>query len=401
MNTNAKISEKAKEIHSKMVETRRDFHMHPELSGEEKRTAGIVASQLKELGLEVETDIGGHGVIGLLKGDLDGPVIAWRADMDAFPSEELLDKPYKSRVPGVKHVCGHDVHTTIGLGIAEVLASMKDQIKGQVKFIFQPAEEVATGAKSIVEAGGLSNPKPEAIFGLHVSPLPVGKVGSISGEMLPGITMFNVEIKPNGLGQSEIKQLLQQCFSEISKLTILEMPENPMSLFSDSETNEFDIEKTIIVAPYQTISDSEKLAGFQGIVRTFQEELRLEAKEKIEKLLSESLGKANLGYELQFPETPSLPNVVNDDHLEKKFRQPLQSILDDENLLLLNKPWPLNSEDFAVYQQYIPGVFYWLGVANSDLGIAGMPHTPDFDVDENSIMVGIKAMSKLLLSYAN
>lgn len=401
MNTNAKISEKAKEIHSKMVEIRRDFHMHPELSGEEERTAGIVSSRLKELGLEVETDIGGHGVMGLLKGDLDGPVIAWRADMDAFPSEELLDKPYKSRVPGVKHVCGHDVHTTIGLGIAEVLASMKDQIKGQVKFIFQPAEEVATGAKSIVEAGGLSDPKPEAIFGLHVSPLPVGKIGSISGAMLPGITMFNVEIKPNGLGQSEIEKLLQQCFSELSTLTILEMPENPMDLFSDSEANDFDIEKSIIVAPYQIISDGEKLEGFQGIVRTFQEELRLEAKEKIEKLLSEFLGKANLGYGLQFPETPSLPNVVNDDHLEKKFRQPLQSILDDENLLLLNKPWPLNSEDFAVYQQFVPGVFYWLGVANSDLGVAGMPHTPDFDVDEDSIMVGIKAMSKLLLSYAN
>ena len=400
LKTDLTLEKHVEVLRDRLIETRRDFHMHPELSGEEERTAGIVASRLKELGLEVTTDVGGHGVIGLLNGDFDGPVVAWRADMDAFPSEEALDKPYKSQVPGVKHVCGHDVHTTIGLGIAEVLAAKRDQLRGQVKFVFQPAEETAEGAKRVVEAGGLENPKPEAIFGLHVAPLPVGKIGSVSGTVLPGMTKFAVMFKENDFDESTIEEFLQNCFESLLALTSLNMPTNPLDLFTDSPAEEINPEESLIIAPYETIIDGEKTIGFQGIVRTFKETLRSKAKEDINQVLENTLAKFGLDYELEFPEKPSLPNVINDNELERDFRNTIQSVLTEEkDLLILNKAWPLNSEDFAIYQQYIPGVFYWLGVANPEQGIAGMPHTPDFDVDEECMVIGVKTMSKLILSY--
>ena len=189
------ITQLAENLRHELSATRRDFHMHPELSGQEQRTAGIVADKLREYGLKVSTGVGGHGVIGLLEGKRDGPVVAWRADMDAVPGDEILDAPYKSCVPGVIHICGHDAHTTVGLGIAQVLSSMRDQVAGQVKFIFQPAEETVVGARAIIDAGGLENPRPRAIFALHIAPLQVGRLGSVSGMVLPGMTTFRIVIK--------------------------------------------------------------------------------------------------------------------------------------------------------------------------------------------------------------
>lgn len=169
--------------------------MHPELSSQEQRTAGIVADKLREYGLKVSTGVGGHGVIGLLEGQRHEPVVAWLADMDAVPEDKILDAPYESCVPGVIHICGHDAHTTVGLGIAQVLSSMRDQVAGQVKFIFQPAEETVAGARAIIDAGGLENPRPSAILALHIAPLQVGRLGSVSGMVLPGMTAFRIVIK--------------------------------------------------------------------------------------------------------------------------------------------------------------------------------------------------------------
>lgn len=400
--TTLTLDEHAEALQDKLIETRRDFHMHPELSGEEERTAGIVADRLRELGLDVTTGVGGHGVIGLLKGDFEGPTIAWRADMDAFPSEEALDKPYKSQVSGVKHVCGHDVHTTIGLGIAEVLASRRNQLRGQVKFIFQPAEETAEGAKMVVEAGGLENPKPEAIFGLHVAPLSVGKVGSVSGMLLPGVTMFNVEYEENQLETDEIERITQESFNALFELCNLQMPNDPASLLNKTSMHNFskeEMETFVLVFPHHPIKDEDKIAGFTGILRTATDELWAKTRHAIEVKLNQIFDATELNYVFQFPERMSLPATVNDTELEIQSREALQAALGEENLLLLDKPYPFNSEDFAVYQQYIPGVFYWLGVANPELGIVGLPHTPDFDIDEACMVVGVKAMSNLLLSY--
>jgi len=169
------IARTAETLSPKLIEQRRDFHMHPELSNREERTARIVAEKLRALGLDVKTGVAKHGVVALLKGAKPGPVVAVRADMDALPIQETIDVPYKSQTPGVKHACGHDVHTTVQLGVAEVLSKMRDRIPGTIKFIFQPAEEGPPGdedggAPLMIKEGALDNPRPLAIFGLHCRP---------------------------------------------------------------------------------------------------------------------------------------------------------------------------------------------------------------------------------------
>src|SRR5262245_6147319 len=172
----ARITQAAEAMRDKLITQRRDFHMHPELSNREERTSRVVAERLRALGLtDIKTGVAHHGVTALLVGGKPGPVVAVRADMDALPIQETIDVPYKSQTPGVKHACGHDVHTTVALGVAEVLASMKAEIPGTIKFIFQPAEEGPPageegGARLMVKEGAMQNPAPTAIFGLHTIP---------------------------------------------------------------------------------------------------------------------------------------------------------------------------------------------------------------------------------------
>src|SRR2546423_11695758 len=195
------IAQAAEGLRAKLVEQRRDFHMHPELSNREERTSRIVAEKLRALGLdEVKTGVGKYGVVALLKGSKPGPVVAVRADMDALPIQETIDVPYKSLTPGVKHACGHDAHTTIELGVAEVLSKMRPEISGTIKFIFQPAEEGAPagaegGASLMINEGALANPRPHVIFGLHVRPeLEVGQIAFSSGAAMASSDRFRLTI---------------------------------------------------------------------------------------------------------------------------------------------------------------------------------------------------------------
>src|SRR5215216_3511298 len=197
-----RVAAAAEALRGQLVATRRDFHMHPELSNREERTARVVAERLRALGLtDVKTGVGKHGVTALLVGGKPGPVVAVRADMDALPIQEVNDVPYKSQTPGVKHACGHDVHTTVELGVAEVLSRMKEEVRGTVKFIFQPAEEGAPageegGAKLMIKQGVLENPKPDAIFGLHVlSSVETGKIAYRLGPLLASADMLHIGVR--------------------------------------------------------------------------------------------------------------------------------------------------------------------------------------------------------------
>src|SRR5256885_2120492 len=196
-----RIAHAAEAMREQLVAQRRDFHMHPELSNREERTSRVVAERLRALGLtDIKTGVGKYGVTALLVGAKPGPVVAVRADMDALPIQEVNDVPYKSLVPGVKHACGHDVHTTVELGVAEILSRMKDEIHGTVKFIFQPAEEGAPageegGAKLLIKEGALDSPRPQAIFCLHTEPnLQAGQIGYQSGPAMASSDTFTVTI---------------------------------------------------------------------------------------------------------------------------------------------------------------------------------------------------------------
>ncbi|HNT78664.1 MAG TPA: M20 family metallopeptidase [Anaerolineae bacterium] len=392
------ITQLAENLRHELSATRRDFHMHPELSGQEQRTAGIVADKLREYGLKVSTGVGGHGVIGLLEGKRDGPIVAWRADMDAVPGDEILNAPYKSCVPGVIHICGHDAHTTIGLGIAQVLAAMRDQVTGQVKFIFQPAEETVVGARAIIAAGGLENPRPSAIFALHIAPLPVGRLGSVAGMVLPGMTAFRIVIK-NGTTPA----LINTCLQSIRALSTVGFPSSAAGLTDFLEAMEAGsdlLERFIVI--YCSLNPEQRGENRQvieGFARTANEELWRQVPGLMRAKLEDVLGKAAGAYELEWPERMSFPAALNHMGLEEELRPVLDSVVGRENVARLKNAFPFNSEDFAFYQQQIPGVMYWLGATNLQRGLISVPHMPGFDIDEECLVIGTKVMANVLLAY--
>ena len=195
---------------AEFIALRRDLHRHPELSGREARTAGIVAARLKSLGLEVRTGVGGHGVVGILTGGRPGPLVAYRDDMDAVPSTERDPAPFASEVPGVRHICGHDVHVAIGIGLASALASVRQDLPGRVMFIFQPSEERADGARAMIKDGLFTVGRtPVAIFGLHASPLEVGRITSKAGVMMNANAMASGVTNDAALYATAVKDLIQ------------------------------------------------------------------------------------------------------------------------------------------------------------------------------------------------
>ena len=263
------------------VAVRRDLHRNPEVSGQEVRTAKVVADRLRTLGLVVRTGVGGHGVVGILTGGRPGPLVAYRADMDAVRSVAPDPVPFASVVPNVRHICGHDVHITIGLGLASALASVRRELPGRVMFIFQPSEERATGARSMLDAGLFSEDRPDAIFGLHAAPLDVGLVSS-----KPGLMMHPNQVAPGVT--------------------------NHDALFASAKAD--------LVAAFGA-------AGFSD----------------------------------------------------------------------LSAPPAGFSEDFGAFQAEVPGVFFFLGMGNAAKGIAAMPHSPNFVVDEAAIPFGVKAMAAVVI----
>ncbi|MGW8282735.1 MAG: M20 metallopeptidase family protein, partial [Gemmatimonadota bacterium] len=188
------VDQRLVEQRSELIEVRRDLHRHPEVSGREERTAGVIATRLRALGLEVRTGIGGYGVVAVLRGGHPGPTVAFRADMDAVASREPDPVDFASTVHGVRHICGHDIHTTVGLALAEGLTAVRDELSGSVMFVFQPAEEVATGARAMLDDGVFSDTRPEAIFAFHTAPLEVGQIGTKGGVLLAGRDRISVTL---------------------------------------------------------------------------------------------------------------------------------------------------------------------------------------------------------------
>ena len=214
--THELIKTETDEIFNKLVEIRRDFHENPELASNEKRTQEFIKQYLLDLGLEIETDVYGHGVVGILNGDNKGKKIAWRIDMDALPNNFPDEVEFKSKVDGVQHGCGHDVHMAIGLGIAEILAKNKKSINGTVYFIFQPEEETFVGAKRMIDEGLLSKINPEEIYGLHVTPFSVGQIMAKPNEMFAYQKRVRIRLK-NELSDNEAKELSRKVYRKLSR----------------------------------------------------------------------------------------------------------------------------------------------------------------------------------------
>ncbi|HKG22143.1 MAG TPA: amidohydrolase [Blastocatellia bacterium] len=390
------IAQLAEGLKPQMVTQRRDFHMHPELSNREERTSRVVAERLRALGLDVKTGVGKHGVVALLKGARPGPVVAVRADMDALPIQENIDVPYKSQNPGVKHACGHDVHMTVGLGVAEVLSKMRDQIQGSIKFIFQPAEEGAPpgeegGAALMIKEGALENPRPQAIFGLHVMPnIEVGSVGYNSGPAMASADRFVITVKGKKVHGAyphdgiDAVVVAAECVSALQSIRSRRInTQEPLVLSVGiiQGGNRFNI-----------IADEVKL---EGTVRTLSEDVRKSAREMMRQTVAGVTSAYGATFDLQYVEGAAV--TYNEPELVEESLPTLRRILGDAQVVA---PKPqMGAEDFSYFQKVIPGFFYFLGVGNKAKGITAMIHTPEFDVDEESLVFGVRAMSNVLLDY--
>jgi len=391
------ISRAAESLRPQLVEWRRDFHMHPELSNREERTARVIAERLRAMGFDdVETGVARHGVVALLKGAKPGPVVAVRADMDALPVTETLDVPYKSQNPGVKHACGHDVHMAVALGVAQILSSHRDLIHGTVKFIFQPAEEGAPegeegGADLMVREGALENPRPLAIFGLHTNPaIEVGGIGFHSGPAMASSDRFTIIIRGKKAHGAQphlgIDPVVVAAEAVLALQTIRSRRIDPVeplvvSVGIIQGGNRFNI-----------IADEVKLSG---TVRAHSENVRRRVPELMREILGGITAAHGASYTLDWDSRA--PMVLNDPALVNETLPVMKRVLGEANVTPL--PPFMVSEDFAFYQQVIPGFFYFLGVGNKSKGITAGWHTPEFDADEDSLVVGTKVMTNVLVDY--
>ncbi len=387
------LKERVSNITARLVEIRRDIHSHPELSGMEQRTSRLVAEVLRECGIEVREGVGGYGVVGILRGKRPGGVVGLRADMDALPMEDIKATPYASRVKGVMHACGHDVHTAALLGVAMVLSSLKDRISGTVKFIFQPSEESGPGgAKPMIDDGALKEPTPQIMVALHCYPeLEAGKIGCKDGVMTASSDRFTITIRGRSGHASRPHRTVDAIL--VASMTISAI-QHIVSRRTDPLHHAVISVGTINggTAP-NIIADRVEM---KGTVRTLDRDVRQKIPHYIEMILKGITTATEAAYDFHY-EFGS-PSVMTNPQVTDIAREAIKEALGEGALVELEEP-QMGSEDFACFAERIPATFLRLGTSNPRKGIESSLHTPDFDVDEDSIGVGVTALSWITIKY--
>ena len=370
----------ARSLAGQLVETRRDFHRHPELGFEEERTAGLVADRLTALGLAVRRHVGRTGVVGVLTGDRSGPVVALRADMDALPVTEQGDVPYKSVYPGKMHACGHDAHTAMLLGAATLLAARRADLAGQVVFLFQPAEEGPGGAQPMIEDGALDHPRVEAVAGLHVSTdLPVGTVGVRSGPVSASADSFTLTVRGEG-GHGAAPHV------GVDAIVVAAQLVTGLQMVSSRMTNPRDpvvVTVGTIEGGYRHNIIADRV-HMTGTIRTMSPEVRSAVPGQIQRLAAGICH--GLGAEYNFQLQPGYPSVINDDGMVSLARDVAVELVGGAAVRDVSPT--MGAEDFAYFAGQVPGVFVRLGAGNPARGIVHPGHHPRFDIDEDCLPVG-------------
>ncbi|HVH36157.1 MAG TPA: amidohydrolase [Tahibacter sp.] len=397
-------------VGDKVLQWRRDFHQHPELGNRETRTAKIVADQLKKLGLEVKTGVAHTGVIARLKGGKPGPRLAIRADMDALPVTEEVDLPFASKVRstyagqdvGVMHACGHDAHTAILLGVATALAGMRQELPGEVMFIFQPAEEGSPpgeegGAKLMLQEGLFRDAKPDAVLGLHVFyTLHAGQVGLREGPLLAGSDRFKIRV----LGaQTHGAQPWRGVDPIVTAAAIVSQAQTIVS-------RQLDISKLPAVITfgmfqggvrYNIIPDKVEL---EGTVRTFDKDMRDDLFKRLHRTAEGVAAAQGARVELEAP-MPGAQNPVtrNDTALTRRLRPSLEKAVGKDNVV--DVPPNMVAEDFSYFADEVPGLYFFVGVVppGQDLATAAPNHSPKFFMDEKALDIGTRAMLQAAVDF--
>ena len=405
----ATVAKKADAIQQKVINWRRDFHEHPELGNHEFRTAEIIAKHLRSLGIEVKTGVATTGVVGLLKGGKPGPVVALRADMDALPVTERVDVPFASKVTtaykgqqtGVMHACGHDSHMAILMGVAEVLSSMKSELHGTVKFIFQPAEEGLPageigGAEEMVKEGVMENPKVDVVFGLHIqSYQPVGTITYRPGGDMAAVNSMRIVVK----GRSSHGAYP---WSAIDPIVVSAQIINNLQTIVSRNLH---ITQNAAVVTIGSINGGNReniipeSVTMLGTIRTLNDEDEKMIIERIKQIATKTAEAENAVAEVNIPYGNHYPITYNNPALVAQMLPTLQATAGAENVSL--RQAETGAEDFSFYEQKAPGIFIHLGgmPKGQDPLKAPAHHTPDFYIDESGFTLGVKALCNLTLDY--
>jgi len=401
------IDAAAARVEQRVIETRRDIHQHPELGNREVRTQELIVNRLKSLGIEVRTPIAHTGVIGILHGAKSGKVVALRADMDALPVVEQVDVPFKSTVRttfngqdvGVMHACGHDAHVAILLGVAEVLASMKNDLAGTVVFLFQPAEEGAPegeegGAALMVKEGALDNPKVDAVFGLHVtSRFAVGELAYRPESMMAAVDSFKIVV--HGKQTHGAYPWLGVDPIVISSQIVLGLQTIPSRQVDSSLAPSIVTVGMIRGGVRNNIIPDE--VEMVGTIRSLDAHMRDEIHTRIRRT-AESIAVSG-GATATVTITPGYPITFNDRALTERMAPTLRRVAGADKTLVVNPV--LGAEDFSFYQQKVPGLFFWIGTRPPNVSAedAASNHSPKFYIDERGLLLGIRAMTNVAVDY--
>ncbi|OUS16871.1 amidohydrolase [Nonlabens dokdonensis] len=391
-----KIGKDTTSILDSLIIIRRDLHQYPEVAGNEKRTSQIIANYLTALGLEVKTGIAGYGVIGILEGNPTGKKIAWRADMDAIPSNFKDPVSFKSLNKGIQHGCGHDAHVTIGLGIAKILSMNIDSVDGTIYFIFQPEEETFKGAKNMVNSDFFSELELDEVYGLHITALPVGVIATKPNEVFAyqKRIQFNFDKE---LKEENISELYSKIRTKISRVKEKTSPwktdlafdpaigiTNPKTIFNDY----LFMEENFILDSTET---EYQLKSF--LYETNNSNVNNLLPE-IENIINSTTYRENYKTSFYIQENPT---VLNDKNLTQAATSTLNLIYGDQTVQKDYGQIPYFNDDFYYFQQKTPGVYFLLGGSNNDKGIIAMNHAPNFQVDEKSIKTGVQVFSSLII----
>ena len=378
------------ELFPQIVAWRRHFHQYPELSFQEVNTPATIAGLLSDWGIEVKKGVGGNGVVGRLQGGLPGPTVALRADFDALPIQDEKQCEYKSTVPGVMHACGHDAHTATLLGVAKICAELRDELPGQLVFIFQHAEEVSPGgAISMIEDGVLEGV--DAVYGVHLwTPIPYGKVSTKPGPFFAAADEFQIEILGKG-GHGGLPHETTDSIVIGSHLVV-----NLQSIVSRS-INPLD-PAVVSVGTFQSGAAFNVIAEraiLRGTVRSFAEPVRQLLRARVEETIDRTCAMFGAKYNLTY--RMGYPPVVNHAQEAERFFRVAPSLFDASDVLESNPI--MAGEDFAYYLERVPGCFMFVGAGNPDVGAVYGHHHARFDIEERAMLNAAKLLTAMALDY--
>jgi amidohydrolase len=400
-----RLAEEAAGVEDQVLTWRRDLHQHPELGNREFRTSKIVAEHLQRLGLdEVRTGVAHTGVVGILEGGRPGPTVALRADMDALPVTEAVDLPFASKARteyngqevGVMHACGHDVHTSVLMGTAQILAEMQEDLPGKVMFIFQPAEEGPPageeGGATLMLEEGIFDPPPDAIFGLHTWPTPTGQLGYRAEGMMAGADELHITVRGSqthgAMPWDGIDPIVvaSQIVLGLQTITSRQLDTRSPTIITIGTIHGG--------VRHNIIPDEVKMTGTIRVLDPENRENVLDRIRRTAEKIAESAG-ATATVEIE----QYGPVTFNDAELTRRMAPTLEWAAGPGMAVEILPVMP--SEDFSYYQQRVPGLYFFLGIGDPDLGPGEVApnHSPHFAVDEDAILVGLRAMSSLAVDF--